>query len=100
MEWIRDISKTPFLWLCGTVLLLVAAFLCANYGKKKGYSYWLCFFGCLLGQLPGIITVLLLPDITALEDQLSSSIRYRDQEIESLKKRLAQLEDRLKDDES
>ena len=88
MEWLRDISTTIFVPLILGCCLLLLAFFCAAHGKKKGYSYWGCFFGCIFGTVPGIIFVLILPDMMKLEDQQSASFRYRDKEIEALKTEL------------
>lgn len=103
MEWIRDISTTAFFPLVLVVLLFLAAFVCADYGKKKGYSYCGCFLGCIFGIIPGIIFVILLPNMAKLEEQQAASFRYRDSEIAKLKaeneeqkKRIAQLETNLK----
>lgn len=85
MKWIQDISSTGFFPLVFGIGLLIISFICAAYGKKKGYSYWLCFLFCALGMVPGIICVVLLPDIVKLEEVQAASFRYRDKEIETLK---------------
>lgn len=86
MEWLNDISRTPFFPLVAGIVLIVVAIFCAAYGKRKGYSTWGCFFICIFGTLVGIIVVVLLPDIVKREEQIAASFRYRDKEIEDLKK--------------
>ena len=70
----------------------VISFFCGRYGKEKGYSFWLCFLLCLLGQLIGLLAVLLLPDIARIRADAVGRDRAQDQEIATLKARLAVLE--------
>ena len=70
----------------------VISFFCGRYGKEKGYSFWLCFLLCLLGQLIGLLAVLLLPDIARIRADAAGRARGQDQEIAALKARLAALE--------
>ena len=44
----------------------VISFFCGRYGREKGYSFWFSFLLCLLGQLIGLLAVLLLPDIARI----------------------------------
>lgn len=99
MKWIQDISSTGFFSLIFGIGLVIISFVCAEYGKKKGYSYWLCFLCCILGKITGIICIVILPDIVKMEEQEAASFRYRDKEIEKLKaeceaqkRRISQLE--------
>ena len=102
MEWIRDISTTIFFPLILGICLVLAAIICANYGKRKGYSFWGCLLESVFGTIPGIIFVVLLPNISRAEEQQAASFRYRDKEIETLKaeletckRRISQMEDIL-----
>ena len=59
----------------------VISFFCGRYGKEKGYSFWLCFLLCLLGQLIGLLAVLLLPDLARIRADAARRARGQDQEI-------------------
>ena len=61
-------------------------------GREKGYSFWFSFLLCLLGQLIGLLAVLLLPDIARIRADAVGRDRAQDQEIATLKARLAVLE--------
>ena len=67
----------------------VISFFCGRYGREKGYSFWFSF---LLGQLIGLLAVLLLPDIARIRADAVGRDRAQDQEIATLKARLAVLE--------
>lgn len=95
MEWIKDISSTIFFPLTIGVCLVLIALLCAAYGQKKGYSYWGCMVACIAGTVPGMIIVLLLPNMTELREQQAASFRYRDKEIEELKAKCAIQEEQI-----
>lgn len=99
MKWIQDISSTGFFSLAYGISLIIISFVCAGYGKKKGYSYWLCLLCGVFGKVPGIICIVILPDMVKIDEQQTASFRYRDKEIEKLaaeceeqRKRIAQLE--------
>ena len=70
----------------------VISFFCGRYGREKGYSFWFSFLLCLLGQLIGLLAVLLLPDIARIRADAVGRDRAQDQEIATLKARLAVLE--------
>ena len=70
----------------------VISFFCGRYGREKGYSFWFSFLLCLLGQLIGLLAVLLLPDIARIRADAGGRDRAQDQEIATLKARLAVLE--------
>ena len=70
----------------------VISFFCCRYGREKGYSFWFSFLLCLLGQLIGLLAVLLLPDIARIRADAVGRDRAQDQEIATLKARLAVLE--------
>ena len=102
MEWIRDISTTIFFPLILGICLVLAAIICANYGKRKGSSFWGSFLECVFGTIPEIIFVVLLPNIGRAEEQQAASFHYRDKVIETLKAeletgkiRISQMEDIL-----
>lgn len=67
----------------------VISFFCGRYGREKGYSFWFSFLLCLLGQLIGLLAVLLLPDIARIRADAVGRDRAPDQEIATLKARLA-----------
>ena len=76
------------------IVWAVIAVICGRYGREIGYSFWLCFLLCLLGQFVGLIVVLLLPDIARIRADAAGRARGQDQEIAALKARLAALENK------
>ena len=70
----------------------VISFFCGRYGREKGYSFWLCFLLCLLGQLIGLLAVLLLPDLARLQADAAGRARGQELEIAALKRQLSALE--------
>ena len=67
------------------VLLIV---LCAALGGSKGYSVGLCILAGALGSVIALIVLLLLPD----QNEQQAELYKRDQEIDALRQRIAQLE--------
>ena len=70
----------------------VISFFCGRYGREKGYSFWFSFLLCLLGQLIGLLAVLLLPDIARIRADHVGRDPAQDQQNATLKPRLAELE--------
>ena len=89
---VKDPGTLSILQALSLFIFGAAGILLGKYCKEKGYSFWLCFFLCLLLQLAGILIVFLLPDIAQTRAETEAHRRYRDDEIAALKKRITQLE--------
>ena len=89
---VKDPGTLSILQALSLFIFGAAGILLGKYCKEKGYSFWLCFFLCLLLQLAGILIVFLLPDIAQMRAETEAHRRYRDDEIAALKKRITQLE--------
>ena len=87
-----DANDASILSLLIVMTWAVISFFCGRYGREKGYSFWFSFLLCLLGQLIGLLAVLLLPDIARIRADAVGRDRAQDQEIATLKARLAVLE--------
>ena len=70
------------------LLWIALIILCAILGSAKGYSVGLCILAGALGSVIALIVLLLLPDQNAEQVELDR----RDQEIDALRQRIAQLE--------
>lgn len=70
------------------LLWIALIILCAILGYAKGYSVGLCILAGALGSVIALIVLLLLPDRNAEQVELDR----RDQEIDALRQRIAQLE--------
>ena len=70
------------------LLWIALIILCAILGSSKGYSVGLCILAGALGSVIALIVLLLLPDRNAEQAELYQ----RDQEIDALRRRIAQLE--------
>ena len=70
------------------ILWIAIIVLCAILGSSKGYSLGLCILAGALGSVIAVIVLLLLPDRNAEQVELDR----RDQEIDALRRRIAQLE--------
>lgn len=70
------------------LLWIALIILCAILGISKGYSVGLCILAGALGSVIALIVLLLLPDRNAEQAELDR----RDQEIDALRRRIAQLE--------
>lgn len=88
---VKDPATLSILQALAIFIFGAAGILLGKYCKEKGYSFWLCFFLCVLLQLAGILIVFLLPDIARMQAETEARQRYRDEEIAALKKRIAQL---------
>ena len=71
------------------IFWILCIILCAVLGSSKGYSVWVCIVAGALGSL---LAVLLLPDIARIRADAVGRDRAQDQEIATLKARLAVLE--------
>ena len=89
---VKDPATLSILQALAIFIFGAAGILLGKYCKEKGYSFWLCFFLCVLLQLAGILIVFLLPDIARMQAETEARQRDRDEEIAALKKRIAQLE--------
>lgn len=70
------------------ILWIAIIVLCAILGSSKRYSLGLCILAGALGSVIAVIVLLLLPDRNAEQVELGR----RDQEIDALRRRIAQLE--------
>lgn len=70
------------------ILWILSIVMCAVLGNAKGYSTGLCVLAGALGSLPAFAILLLLPD----QNQQQAELYRRDQEIDALRQRIAQLE--------
>lgn len=89
---VKDPGTSSILQALAIFIFGAAGILLGKYCKEKGYSFWLCFFLCVLLQLAGILIVFLLPDIARMRAEAEARQRGRDEEFTALKKRIAQLE--------
>ena len=87
-----DATDASILSLLIVMTWAVISFFCGRYGREKGYSFWLCFLLCLLGQLIGLLAVLLLPDLARIQADAAGRARGQELEIAALKRRLSALE--------
>ena len=70
------------------ILWIVLIILCAVLGSSKGYSLGLCILAGALGSVITLVVLLLLPD----QNERQAELYRRDQEIDALRQRIAQLE--------
>ena len=70
------------------ILWVLVIVMCAVLGSAKGYPVELCVLAGALGSLPAFAILLLLPD----QNQQQAELYQRDQEIDALRRRIAQLE--------
>ena len=70
------------------ILWIAIIVLCAILGSSKGYSLGLCILAGALGCVIAFIVLLLLPD----RNEEQAELYQRDQEIDALRQRIAQLE--------
>lgn len=70
------------------ILWVLVIVMCAVLGSAKGYPVGLCILAGALGSLPAFAILLLLPD----QNQQQAELYQRDQEIDALRRRIAQLE--------
>ena len=82
---------TPRSLLLIVMTWAVISFFCGRYGREKGYSFWFSFLLCLLGRLIGLLAVLFAGHRPYPCGRRRSD-RAQDQEIATLKARLAVLE--------
>ena len=75
------------LLLCGLFALI-----CYSMGVKKGYSGVLCVLAGFFGNVSSIVILALLPDVAAEQEQRDQEERRHREEIEALKRRIAELE--------
>ncbi len=75
------------LLLCGLFALI-----CYSMGVKKGYSGVLCVLAGFFGNVSSIVILALLPDVAAEQEQRDQEARRHREEIEALKRRIAELE--------
>ena len=87
-----DATDASILSLLIVMTWAVISFFCGWYGREKGYSFWLCFLLCLLGQLIGLLAVLLLPELARIQADAAGRARGQELEIAALKRRLSALE--------
>ena len=87
-----DADDAAFLSILIVMTWAAISFFCGRYGREKGYSFWLCFLLCLLGQLIGLLAVLLLPDLARIQADAAGRARGQELEIAALKRRLSALE--------
>lgn len=82
------------LLLCGLFALI-----CYSMGVKKGYSGVLCVLAGFFGNVSSVVILALLPDVAAEQEQRDQEERRHREEIEALKRRIAELEAARKADE-
>jgi hypothetical protein len=69
-EWLFNLNGLPALAMIMTSIVVVLLYLVGfiRYSSSKGYSNWLGFW-LFLGNIPGFITLLLLPDLQQLRQE-------------------------------
>ena len=75
-----DANDASILSLLIVMTWAVISFFCGRYGREKGYSFWFSFLLCLLGQLIGLLAVLLLPDIARIRADAVGRDRAQDRD--------------------